>query len=71
MDTACRKASMKKKDPVLWVVVDRDGHPWMFERLRNDARKHADSQDRVWSPHAPFRVVKYLPAPKTKRKRKA
>lgn len=55
----------KKKDPVLWVVVDKDGHPWTF---REWEPSDCSRMDRAFGRHAPFRVVKYVTAPKKRKK---
>lgn len=58
-----------KKDPVLWVVVDRfgevSGYGWM---KRANAVADARGQKRDFPTAAPFRVVKYVPAPKKRKK---
>ena len=61
-----------KKDPVLWVVVDKygevSGYAWMKQA---NARADARGQKRDSSEGAPYRVVKYVPAPKTKKRKNA
>lgn len=59
---------MKKKDPALWVVVDSDGDVRMSDSIHAEARKDAAFLRRAEAKNAPFRVVKYVPAPKRKRK---
>ena len=60
----------KKKDPVLWVVVDKDGQTWASYAAREYAANSAERFNAVESDFAPFRVVKYLPAPKKRKNRK-
>lgn len=61
----------KKKDPVLWVVVDRIDQPWGYAWMEhNTAKAYAASCKGTNSTCAPFRVVKYLPAPKKRKNRK-
>lgn len=64
---------MKKKDPVLWVVVDNNNksHHFFGWPSHKQAVDDAEFRKQVAPSYAPFRVVKYLPAPKPKRKRKA
>jgi hypothetical protein len=64
---------VKKKDPVLWVVVDSDGtlyFPHIY-RSNAEASRAMENMTRTFGNRAPFRVVKYVPAPKPNRKRKA
>lgn len=58
---------MKKKDPVLWVVVDKEGDPWNYELVRSVVERQLAHRNRTHPDLAPFRVVKYLPAPKQRR----
>lgn len=63
---------MTKKAPVLWVVVDRDG--CRFFTRDGDVEETAISTANVLAAShpqlAPFRVVKYVPAPKKRKNRK-
>ena len=62
----------KKKDPVLWVVVDRIDQPWGYAWMeRGNAAAYAGRCKQDNESYAPFRVVKYLPAPKPKKRKKA
>ncbi len=62
---------MKKKDPVLWVVVDRDDQAWSPWPRRTDAADSAKRLNMGVPELAPFRVVKYIPAPKPKKRKNA
>jgi hypothetical protein len=63
---------MKKKDPVLWVVVDKKSNSvwssWLTMRSRRAANALAKQLGHTQFGYAPFRVVKYLPAQPKKRK---
>ena len=57
-----------KKDPVLWVVVGASGLVWSTSRNARAVQNQAKILNREHPDYAPFRVVKYLPAPKTKKR---
>ncbi len=61
---------MKKKDPVLWVVVDIVDQPWGYAWTEhNNAKVYAASCKESNPTYSPFRVVKYVPAPKPKKRK--
>lgn len=62
---------MKKKAPVLWVVVDRTARVWPMKIVsrKKYATKELVRLDTVYPELAPFRVVKYVPAPKPKKRK--
>ena len=60
---------MTKKDPVLWVVVDKDGVPWSVDPKRKVCAGVVPYLTKDAPAHAPFRVVKYVPAPKPKKRK--
>ncbi len=63
---------MKKKDPVLWVVFNRYGQSrFVTWPTKKEAICDAEFRAVMKPSQAPFRVVKYLPAPKTKKRKNA